>query len=392
MSRGRSDNGSGAIYYHKGRKKSYQVILTVDGERKSGGYYATKAEAVTALHELVTTVDKGEYIEPQKMTLSEWLDIWLKEYCRAIKESTRLQYKGYIRNHINPALGDSIMCTIQPHHIQHFVNRLEYQGKKRTKKLSYKTIKNIHGCLSSALETAVKIRYIKENPAAGCIIPRDDEDSRAQFIKPLDTTQIKQFTAAIKGTKYERIYLTALYTGMRLSEIIGLQWDRVNLETGEIIISKQLAMKRQEGSERRMVSTKSRKIRTIIVPQTEIEVLRKQCSEQSQQELRAGKQWDNRLNLVFTGDYGDSVPHASVEHDFKRIVRGIKLPDRRFHDLRHTFATEAIRAGVDVETVSKSLGHFSVGFTLDVYGHVTHEMKMEAARRIQLAIDSRNKA
>ncbi len=67
----------------------------------------------------------------------------------------------------------------------------------------------------------------------------------------------------------------------------------------------------------------------------------------------------------------------------------MKLPDRRFHDLRHTFATEAIRAGVDVETVSKTLGHFSVGFTLDVYGHVTEEMKQEAARRIQLAIDSR---
>ena len=389
MARGRSDNGSGTIYRHKGRKKPYQVLFTADGERKSGGYFATKAEAVAALHDMVATVDKGEYIEPQKITLSAWLDIWVTEYCRGIKESTRLQYQGYIRNHINPALGDCILCTIQPHHIQRFINRLEYQGKNPTKSLSYKTIKNIHGCLSSALETAVKIRYIKENPATGCSIPRDDEDSRTQIVKPLDTAQIIQFTAAIKGTKYERIYLTALYTGMRLSEIIGLQWDRVNLETGEILISKQLTMKREKGSERKMASTKSRKIRTIIIPKTAIDVLCKQQSEQSKQQMQAGSQWDNALNLVFTGDYGDSVPHASVEHDFKRIVRGIKLPDRRFHDLRHTFATEAIRAGVDVETVSKSLGHFSVGFTLDVYGHVTQEMKIEAARRLQLAIDSR---
>jgi integrase len=269
---------------------------------------------------------------------------------------------------------------------------MEYQGKRKGKKLSYKTVKNIHGCLSSALETAVKIRYIKENPAAGCTIPRDDEDSRTTLVKPLDTAQIIQFTSAIEGSKYERIYLTALYTGMRLSEIIGLQWDRVNLQTGEIIISKQLTMKREKGSARRMVSTKSRKIRSIIIPQTAIDVLTEQKKAQAQQQLQAGSQWENDLNLVFTGDYGSSVPHASVEHDFKRIVRGMELPDRRFHDLRHTFATEAIRAGVDVETVSKALGHFSVGFTLDVYGHVTQEMKVEAARRIQQAIDNRKNA
>lgn len=99
--------------------------------------------------------------------------------------------------------------------------------------------------------------------------------------------------------------------------------------------------------------------------------------------------WDNPLNLVFTDEFGNSTPHASVEHEYKQIVTAIGLPERRFHDLRHTFATEAIRAGVDVETVSKSLGHFSVGFTLDVYGHVTQEMKMDAAKRIQQSIESR---
>ena len=392
MARGRADNGSGTIYKHKDRKKAYQVIFTVDGKRKSGGYYLTKAEAIAALHEIVTAVDKGDYIEPQKITLAEWLDIWVREYCRGVKESTKLMYSAYIRNHITPAIGHIVLSDLRPHHIQQFVNHMEYQGKKKGKTLSYKTVKNIHGCLSSALETAVKIRYIKENPAAGCTIPRDDEDSRTTIVKPLDTAQIIQFTSAIEGTKYERIYLTALYTGMRLSEIIGLQWDRVNLQTGEIIISKQLTMKREKGSARRMVSTKSRKIRSIIIPQTAIDVLTEQKKAQAQQQLQAGSQWENDLNLVFTGDYGSSVPHASVEHDFKRIVRGMQLPDRRFHDLRHTFATEAIRAGVDVETVSKALGHFSVGFTLDVYGHVTQEMKVEAARRIQQAIDSRRNA
>lgn len=389
MGRGRSNNGSGTIVHHKNRAKEYQIIFTVNGKRKSGGYYETRAEAASALRDYTTTVDKGEYIEPQKMPLSQWLQIWVDEYCCDIKESTKTQYRGYINNHINPALGNVCICNLQPHMIQRFINRLEYQGKKKDQPISYKTRKNVHGCLSSALERAVKLRYLRENPASGCTIPKNDEDIPTQVISPLNTAQIKQFTSEIKGARFERVYLIALYTGMRLSEIIGLQWERVNLDTGEVVVSKQLAMKREKGSPRKLISTKSRKIRRIIIPQTAIDILRGQQKTQYQYRLMTGSEWNNELNLVFTDEYGNSLPHASIEHEFKKIVRRLQLPDRRFHDLRHTFATEAIRAGVDIETVSKTLGHFSVGFTLDVYGHVTQEMKEEAARRIQMSIDKR---
>ena len=389
MPRGRSINGSGSILQHKGRTKEYQILFTVNGKRKSGGYYATYNEACTALRELTCMVDREEYIEPSKMRLSEWLAIWVNEYCCDIKESTKAQYKSYIKNHINPGLGNMVISKIQPHQIQQFMNRLEYHGKKKGSVLSYKTRKNIHGCLSSALEKAVRIHYLRENPASGCTIPRSDEDANMKLIQPLDTEQIIRFTKAIRGSRFERVYLIALYTGMRMSEILGLQWDRINLDSGEILISKQLSIKREKGSERKMISTKTRKVRSIIVPRTAIGVIREQLRTQYSEKLSAGSMWDNELNLVFTDEIGGSLPHASVEHEFKRIARSANLPDMRFHDLRHTFATEAIRAGVDVETVSKTLGHFSVGFTLDVYGHVTQEMKIDAANRLQDAIDRR---
>ena len=389
MARGRAYNGSGAIARHKGRTKEYQVLITIDGKRKSGGYFKTHAEASQALRDLTSMIDKNEYVEPQRMTLSEWMKIWVDEYCCDIKASTKVAYNGYIKNHINPALGKVGLCNLQPHMIQKFVNRLEYKGKKGANHLSYKTRKNIHGCLSAALATAVRIRYLKENPATGCRIPRDDEDAHSNIINPLDTTQIIQFTNATRDTRFERIYMIALYTGMRLSEILGLQWDRVNFEKNELIISKQLSILREKGEKRKLVSPKSRKIRSIIIPKAAMDILRAQLKAQYQYRLIAGEHWENDLNLVFTDEFGNSIPHASVEHEFKKIVTGINLPNCRFHDLRHTFATEAIRAGVDVETVSKGLGHFSVGFTLDVYGHVTQEMKEEAAKRIQLAIESR---
>ncbi len=230
---------------------------------------------------------------------------------------------------------------------------------------------------------------MKENPATGCTIPREDDETRTKIINPLNTAQIIQFVKEIKGTKFERIYIIALYTGMRLSEILGLQWDNVNLETGELLISKQLTMLREKGDKRRLVSPKSRKVRSIIVPKAAVDQLYAQMRGQCQYRLMAGKEWNNEMNLVFTNEFGNPVPHASVEHEFKKVVTRMNLTNCRFHDLRHTFATEAIRAGVDVETVSKTLGHFSVGFTLDVYGHVTQEMKIEAARRIQQSIENR---
>ena len=389
MSRGRSNNGAGSIVRHKGRNKEYQVQITVDGRRKSGGYFKTHSEAVTTMRDLVSQIDKNEYVEPQKMLLSEWLQVWVTEYCRNIKASTVVAYKGYINNHINPVLGQIRLCNLQPHMIQRFVNHLEHHGKNKSKPLSSKTRKNIHGCLSAALEKAVRIRYLKENPATGCSIPREDDETRSQIINPLNTAQIIQFTKEIKGTNYERIYIIALYTGMRLSEILGLQWDRVNLETGELLISKQLAMLREKGDKRRLVAPKSRRVRSIIVPKAAIDQLHAQMKAQCQSRLIAGQDWNNEMNLVFTNELGNPIPHASVEHEFKKVVTRLNLPNCRFHDLRHTFATEAIRAGVDVETVSKTLGHFSVGFTLDVYGHVTQEMKLEAAKRIQHAIENR---
>ena len=220
-------------------------------------------------------------------------------------------------------------------------------------------------------------------------IPREDDETRSQIINPLNSAQIIQFTKEIKGTNFESIYIIALYTGMRLSEILGLQWDRVNFETGELLISKQLAMLREKGDKRRLVAPKSRRVRSIIVPKAAIDQLHAQMKAQYQSRLIAGEYWNNEMNLVFTNEFGGPIPHASVEHEFKKVVTRLNLPNCRFHDLRHTFATEAIRAGVDVETVSKMLGHFSVGFTLDVYGHVTQEMKFEAAKRIQYAIENR---
>lgn len=390
MTRKKSSNGSGGVVYHKDRKKPYQIQFTVDGKRQSGGYYATKTEAMAALRKVTSEVDSKDYIQPQRMLLSEWMNVWMQDYCADVKTSTMTQYEGYVRNHINPAIGKVKLCDLQPKQVQTFVNGLTRKDRSGEEKpLAHKTLKNIHGCLSTALEKAKEIHYIKENPATGCVIPRNDADSDEHDIRPLEGDQIPDFLEAVKESRFERIYIIALDTGMRLSEILGLQWDRVKERTNELRINKQLTIKRKAGSQRVLTSTKSRNTRTIVVPDEVIELLMLEKKLQAAAKEKAGALWTDKDSLCFTDELGGSIPHASVEHEYKRIVASIGVPDRRFHDLRHTFATEAIRAGVDYETLSKHLGHFSVGFTLDVYGHVTDQMKREAARKMQKVIEQR---
>lgn len=386
MARGRASNGSGCIVKLSGRKNPYQIQYTVDGVRKYKSGFATKTEAAAALRQITASVDNQSYVDPKRMLLSDWLQTWLTEYCQDVKASTLTQYEAYVRNHITPVLGKVRLCELTPHRVQTFVNSLSRKRKGVTKPLAYKTLKNIHGCLSTALKKAQEIRYIRDNPATGCAIPKADTDTKKNDIRPLEGNQIPAFMATIKGTRFETIYLIAIETGMRLSEILGLQWARINFQRNEILIDSQLAIKRKAGTQRVLTSTKSRNVRSIIVPEDVIQLLKARKKAQIADQFRAGELWVNQDGLCFTDELGVSLAHTPIEHEYKRIVTSIGLPDRRFHDLRHTFATEAIRAGVDYETLSKHLGHFSVGFTLDVYGHVTDTMKRDASQKMQAAI------
>ena len=241
MARGRAANGSGMqprlrsdgrweVRYsagiHPGTGKP--IIKSIYG--KTSDEVAAKLRAVTA------SVDAGTYIEPQKMPLSQWLDIWLEEYTARIKDSTRSEYRNNIKNHIKPALGALKLCELQPHDIQKFINGLQ-RGKKP---LSAHTVKNIHGTLCKALTEAARVKYIPSNPANGCILPKVQRDD----ISPLEGEEIGAFTEAIKGNPSEDIFFMALNTGMRLSEILGLRWSRVDFKKGTIKVDAQLLVKR----------------------------------------------------------------------------------------------------------------------------------------------------
>ena len=258
--------------------------------------------------------------------------------------------------------------------IQKFYNGLQ----KGDKPLSPKTIKNIYGVFHKALEQAVAVGYIRINPTDVCKLPRAEKPA----IKPLDKSDIGNFLAAIDGHRFQRPMIVDLFTGLRLSEIIGLTWDCIDFEQGTIYVYRQLQLIK---GVYKFNSLKNGKTRRITPAPFVMGTLREQRREQNKWRLSAGSAWIDG-NFVFTNEIGEHMKQQTLYMNLKRSVAKIGLPETRFHDLRHSYAISAIQSGDDIKTVQENLGHHTAAFTLDVYGHVTDQMKKESANRMEAFI------
>lgn len=390
----KSAAGSGSIrkkvITKKGKKYEYwEARYTVGTDPGTGKPIRrsisgkTQKEVAKKLKEATASIDAGTYLPPSKMTVGQWLDIWTDEYLGGVKPRTVDSYKATVRNHLKPNLGAVRLEALTAHTIQSMYNNMvkDRNGKPG---LSPKSVKNAHGVLHKALQQAVSNGYIRFNPADACILPRVEKTE----LHPLDEDQISAFLKEIQGHKYEYLYTVALFTGMREGEILGLTWDSVDMDTGSITINKQLQRERDGSGEYALVSTKSGKVRTITAAPFVISTLKKAQQEQRLWRLRSGGSWDNKLNLVFTNELGQHLSAQTVYLHFKKIVAAIGSPDTRFHDLRHSYAVASIKSGDDIKTVQNNLGHATAAFTLDVYGHVTEQMKQESAARMEAFIKS----
>ena len=337
----------------------------------------TQKEVARKLKEATAAIDAGTYIAPSKLTVGEWLNVWTKDYLGGVKPFTVSAYTATIRNHIKPALGAIRLEALSAHTIQSFYNSLSKANENRPA-LSPKTVQNVHGVLHHALKQAVLIGYIRSNPTDACILPRKEK----RQIKPLDENEIRQFMGAIKGHLLEDLFTVTLFTGMREGEVLGLGWDCVDFKNGVIHIVRQLQLRRGGGGQYVYAPLKNDKTRTITPAPWVMQLLRSHKAKQSAARLRAGELWEDS-GLVFTNDVGHHLAVNTVFRQYKAVVTSIGRPDARFHDLRHSYAVASIMAGDDIKTVQGNLGHATAAFTLDVYGHVTDQMKRASAQRME---------
>lgn len=337
----------------------------------------TQKEVAQKLREVTAELDKGSYQEPTKMTLGEWLEIWLKEYSANLKPMTLQTYSEQVKNHIIPELGRIKLKDLKTHMIQRFYNSMA-TGEKP---LSAKTIKNVHGVLHKALHQAVSNNLIRDNPATACVLPKVQKPE----IKPLEPQEIHRVLQEAEDDDYRNIITVALFTGMRQGELLGLSWDCIDFESGVITVKQQLQHK---DGKYFLCSPKSNKPRRILPAQLVMDALKAEQEKQEHARQQAGEVWNNPFNLVFTDASGKNLVRRTVVKHFKAIAGRAGVGDARFHDMRHSFAVTSLLAGDDVKTVQENLGHATAAFTLDVYGHVTNQMRRDSASRLQKFYES----
>lgn len=377
----RNAQGGGTIRHRSDGRWEARYTVGIDpgtGKQIQKSVYGqTQKDVRQRLSKVSTELDSGTYKDPCKMTVGQWLDIWSREYLGNVKPFTVRSYSDKIKNHIKPAIGAAKLDSLTALAIQGFYNSL---GKQRgdTPPLSPKTIKNVHGVLHSALQQAVAVGYLRFNPSSACTLPRIVKKE----IIPLDEVQSKAFLAAIKEHRFEIIFTVTLFTGMRESEIMGLMWDCVDFTKGIIRIDKQLQQEKKIGGQYIFAPLKNDKARTITPAPWVMKLLRTHRARQAEMRLQAGEAW-NDTGLVFTNEFGCHLARCTLVNGFKKVVASIGCPNTRFHDLRHSYAVSAIRSGDDIKTVQGNLGHATAAFTLDVYGHVTDQMKTASAARME---------
>ena len=337
----------------------------------------TQKELIVKLHDCIEMYRDADLTEDSNMTLGEWLDRWINEYMIfTIRESTLDSYKAMIKNQIKPYLGDRPLSALTTQELQKFYNTVKKKGRVKPDKLhgtelADSMVRGIHMMLHEALDMAVRLRLIVKNPTVGTTIPKNNYPPK----QILNDEQLDRFMQRIRqDERWYDFFYTELTTGLRRGEICGLKWEDFDAENGKLKVRRSVAKRKGGGLNIGETKTETG-TRTIVLPPSTAELLRKRKET-------AVSEW------IFPNIYEPEKPmHPDYAyHRLKTLLKQAELPLIRFHDLRHTFATMALEHGMDVKTLSATIGHVSSATTLDIYSHITDTMQRQAAVHIDRKI------
>lgn len=381
-------------YIRKQGKNSYRITISLGKNPVTGKYEkyqetvrGKKADAEARLAELITQLEKGINIKPEKLTFGEFLDKWLADYGRSnLADSTLRGYANIINLHIKPELGNIPLAKLQPAHLRDFYTKLLREGRKDNKKtvgrqLSPTSVLQVHRVIHNALNHAVKWELIHRNVADAVDPPRKADKE----VRVLGRDEAARLLEALRDTYLYLPTLISLTTGLRLGEVLGLTWDDVDLERKTITVSQVQKLKRRTTREETNTlefgppkTAKSR--RTIAIPDVLVEALKQHRLEQKKNKLAFGPAYQDN-GLVCCWPDGSPIHNFTLGSRFRTLARRAGFPIS-FHALRHTHASLLLSAGEDLKLVSDRLGHTTIRVTADIYGHLTEGRQREAAKKI----------
>lgn len=349
--------------------------------------HGTKKEAEVELAKFVTEVQNGLVIDGKSLKFSEFVEIWKRDY--GSKELAPTTYKRYCRmleTRILPYFGHFYINKIRPTDIMKFYDLLEKDtqlvrkkdnnGSKTKKPLSGKTILEHHRLLRAMLHRAVYWQLIVSNPAERVQPPRAKKLKRRSYDDEQTKILLENLEKlTVEDTKYKVAIILTIFTGVRLGELMGLEWQDVDFRNGIISINRSSQYLSDMGVFTKVPKTES-SIREIAIPEFIISLLEEYKLWYEDQKLLYGELWTNSNRLFVQAD-GKPMHPSSISKWFVKYVGTIGLPVINFHGLRHTNASLLVAQNVDIAVVSARLGHAQISTTLDFYAHplLSHNRK-----------------
>ena len=364
-------NGEGNI---RKRKDGKWLVTFPTGIYKEDGkreyvykYCATQAEAAEKLRELQMEKAMGVCQGKSAVKTGAWIDTWIEKHkSPKLAPATLTSYRNNARIHIKPYVGEIPLRELSTYHIQRMLDGIG--GSLSTFIKNYNII---HG----ALEKAVELGMIPRNPCKGVAFPKDDK----RKMRVLTKEEQKRFIMALDGEYYRAMFLTYLYTGMRIGEGILLQWKDIDLEKRTLRVNKKAIVAHDYNKHEAVqvvqdfCKTKSSK-RTIAITAGLVAVLREHKETMMKLAEDMGEEWSEE-SLVFRNSRENMVYSRNLQEVLYRIYDKAEIEGATMHTLRHSYATRCFEAGVDIKAISEQLGHANVKTTYNIYVHLLEDTK-----------------
>jgi integrase len=348
-------------------------------KRRWHSFAGTKRAAQVECARLISEMQRGTYLEPNKTMVAKFLDRWLADVKTRVSAKTYERYEQVCHKNIAPLLGAVLLSKLRPAQIsQAYATALASGRRRRAGGLLPRTVHHMHVILKGALAQAVKWEMLARNPAAAVDPPKVARTTMQTY----DLGQTAELIQAARGKRIFVPIILAVLCGLRRGEIAALRWRNVDLAVGQLSVV-QSAEQTQAGV--RYKAPKNGRGRTVALSATLVTELKAHRIQQAQELLKVGKRLSDDDFVVTQADGSPLQPH-SLGQEWVRFLTNSTLPRIRFHDLRHAHATHLLASGVHPKVASERLGHGTVAITLDLYSHVLPNMQADAVALVDDAL------
>ena len=360
-------------------------IDRADGERQTRyrSVKGTRRQAQDDLARLLAAAADGAHVEVNKVTVAEYLRTRLERWraMGTVSAKPAERYQQLIENQIVPFIGTKLLQRLSAEEIESWHAKLLTEGRHDgTGGVATRTVRDAHRILAKALREALQHGLVLRNV---CAVQRPPKVVSGEM-HILTPEQVADFAALLDGHEFAAVAVTALFTGMRRGELLGLDWGNVDLDAKLIKVCKSLEETDEEGLQFKPPKTKA-SIRDITLPDIVIETLQAHRKRLLERRLQLGLGKLGKDDLVFSDWEGSPQWPDRFSARWSELSRKLKL-GVSFHELRHTHASQLIDAGVDVVTIAKRLGHASPTITLSIYAHLFRKDDSKAADAINAAL------